>query len=255
MAKVFVENVVKLHEIPQSIVIDHGALFMSSFWQEFFSLQGSNLRVNSSYHPQMDGQIEVVNKTLEQYLRCYCHEEQSRWKDYLQWAEYWYNTSYHASINTSPFEVIYGRVPPMLNSYERGMAKNEEVEEELRVRDELLSNVKKALMKAQERMTKYYDQDRRDVSFEPGDFVYLKLHPYRQKSLKRRFNVKLSQRYYRPFKVLERIREVAYKLELPASSLLQPVFHVMALKAVGEPEHVMEELPSFDEGEMLLKPK
>ena len=75
---------------------DRGKLFMSSFWQELFTLQGSKLKASSSYHPQTDGQTEVVNRSLEQYLRCYCHEEQKRWKEYISWAEYWYNTSHHA---------------------------------------------------------------------------------------------------------------------------------------------------------------
>ena len=145
----------------------------------------------------------------------------------------------------------------MLASYEKGMAQNEEVEEELKNRDEVLSTAKKALVKAQERMKKYYDRGRREVQFEPGDWVYLKLQPYRQKSLKKKFNVKLSQRYYGPFKVLERIGEVAYKLELPATSLLHPVFHVTALKKViVEPTGMIEELPTFGEdGEVMLKPK
>ena len=104
---------------------------------------------------------------------------------------------------------------------------------------------------------KYYGQVRRDVNFKPRKYMYLKLQPYMQKSLKKRFNIKLSQRYYGPFKVLERIGELAYKLELPESSLLHPVFHVTTLKKmVGKPKHVVEELPVFDEeGEMLLKPK
>ena len=163
VAKIFIENMVKLHGIPRSIVIDRGALFMSNFWQELFTLQGSKLKASSSYHPQTNRQTEVVNRTLEQYLRCYCHKEQARWKDYLPWAQYWYNISYHASINTSPFEVIYGRVPPMLASYEKGMAQNEEVEEELKAQDEVISIAKKALLKARKRMKKYYDKGRREV--------------------------------------------------------------------------------------------
>ena len=256
VAKAFVDNVVKLHGIPRSIVTDRGKLFMSSFWQELFTLQGSKLKASSSYHPQTDGQTEVVNRTLEQYLRCYCHEEQKRWKEYISWAEYWYNTSHHASINMSPFEVMYGRPPPMLSTYEKGTARNEEVERELMARDEVVAKVKKELEKAQGRMKKYYDQGRRDVSFEPGDFVYLKLQPYRQKSLKKKFNVKLSQRYYGPFKVLERIGEVAYKLELPSTSRLHPVFHVTVLKKrVGNPSLISSDLPAFDtEGNLLIRP-
>ncbi|KAL5838392.1 hypothetical protein ACOSQ3_015561 [Xanthoceras sorbifolium] len=257
VAKAFVENVVKLHGFPRSIVTDRGKLFMSSFWQELFKLQGSKLKASSSYHPQTDGQTEVVNRTLEQYLRCYCHSEQGRWKEYIPWAEYWYNTTHHAAINMSPFEVIYGRTPPGLSTYEVGTAANDEVEKELMTRDEILAKVKKELEKAQGRMKKYYDQSRREVSFEAGDFVYLKLQPYRQKSLKKKFNVKLSQRYYGPFKVLERIGEVAYRLDLPPTSRLHPVFHVSVLKQrVGSPNLIADDLPSFDEeGRMVLIPK
>ena len=123
-------------------------------------------------------------------------------------------------------------------------------------RDEVVAKVKKELEKAQGRMKKYYDQGRRDVSFEPGDFVYLKLQPYWQKSLKKKFNVKLSQRYYGPFKVLERIGEVAYKLELPSTSRLHPVFHVtMFKKRVGNPSLISSDLPAFDtEGNLLILP-
>lgn len=256
VAKAFVDNVVKLHGIPKSIVTDRGQLFMSSFWQQLFSLQGSKLKASSSYHPQTDGQTEVVNRTLEQYLRCYCHDEQKRWKEFISWAEYWYNTTHQASINKSPFEVIYGRLPPLLNSYTKGMARNDEVDRELITRDEVLATVKKDLKKAQERMKKYYDCGRRDVTFEPGDMVYLKLQPYRQKSLKAKFNVKLSQRFYGPFKVLERIGEIAYKLELPSSSRLHPVFHISVLKLrVGDPTFLSQDLPEFDtDGKADLQP-
>ncbi|KAL5834882.1 hypothetical protein ACOSQ4_014379 [Xanthoceras sorbifolium] len=124
-------------------------------------------------------------------------------------------------------------------------------------RDEIITKVKKELEKAQGRMKKYYDQSRREVSFEAGDFVYLKLQPYRQKSLKKKFNVKLSQRYYGPFKVLERIGEVAYRLDLPPTSRLHLVFHVSVLKQrVGSPNLIADDLPSFDEeGRIVLIPK
>ncbi|KAK0595973.1 hypothetical protein LWI29_011581 [Acer saccharum] len=135
----------------------------------------------------------------------------------------------------------------MLSIYEKRTARNEEIERELMARDEVVAKVKKELEKAQGRMKKYYDQGRRDVSFEPGDFMYLKLQPYRQKSLKKKFNVKLSQWYYGPFKVLERIGEVAYKLELPFTSRLHLVFHVTVLKKrVGNPSLISSDLPTFD---------
>ncbi|XP_041025417.1 uncharacterized protein LOC121265821 [Juglans microcarpa x Juglans regia] len=123
VVKAFVDHVVKLHGFPKSIVTGQDRVFMSSFWKELFELQGSKLKASSSYHPQIDGQTEVVNRTLEQYLRCFCHEEQKKWGEYLSWAEYWYNISFHASIQRSPFEVVYGRAPPTLVNYEKGTAK------------------------------------------------------------------------------------------------------------------------------------
>ncbi|KAI9165235.1 hypothetical protein LWI28_010143 [Acer negundo] len=119
----------------------------------------------------------------------------------------------------------------MLSTYEKGTARNEEVERELIARDEVVAKVKKELEKAHGRMKKYYDQGRRDVSFEPEDFMYLKLQPYRQKSLKKMFNVKLSQR-------------------------LHPVFHVTVLKKrVRNPSLISSDLPAFDtEGNLLIRP-
>ncbi|KAL5788539.1 hypothetical protein ACOSP7_005488 [Xanthoceras sorbifolium] len=125
------------------------------------------------------GKAEVVNRTMEQYLRCYCYNEQHKWKEYVPWAEYWYNTTHYASINTSLFELVYGRPPPVLSAKERGTTRNEEIEQELITRDEMLKRAKKELEKAQARMKKYYDLGRRNVEFEPGDYAYLKLQPYR----------------------------------------------------------------------------
>lgn len=71
VAKAFVANVVRLHGIPTSIVSDRDQVFINSFWRALFQLQGTKLCMSSSYHPQSYGQTEVVNRTLEQYLRCF----------------------------------------------------------------------------------------------------------------------------------------------------------------------------------------
>ena len=87
----------------------------------------------SSYHPQTDGQTEVVNQTLEMYLRCFIGARPKEWVQWIPWAEFHYNSSVHSSTKMTPFEVVYGRKPPTLLSYVPGIAKIEAVEKELQL--------------------------------------------------------------------------------------------------------------------------
>ena len=103
VAEKFVEGIIKLHGMPKSIVSDRDPIFISNFWQEFFKMSGTKLKLSSSYHPQTDGQTEVVNRCVEQYLRCFVHQWPRKWCSYLPWAEYWYNTTYHISTGMTPF--------------------------------------------------------------------------------------------------------------------------------------------------------
>ena len=103
--------------MPESIVCDRDPTFTSGFWTNLFRLQGTNFNFSSAYHPQTDGKIEIVNRTIEMYLRCLTGDRPKDWVTWLPWVEYCYNTSYHTSIKTSPFEVVYGRSPPSLLSY------------------------------------------------------------------------------------------------------------------------------------------
>jgi hypothetical protein len=97
-----------IHGMPHSIVSYRDPTFTSNFWQEMFKLQGTQLHLISAYHPQTDGQTEVVNKCLETYLRCFAFEKQHQWAQWLPLAEWWYNTSYHTATRMTPFEAVYG---------------------------------------------------------------------------------------------------------------------------------------------------
>ena len=70
VAKIFMDNVYKLHKLLASVVSDGDPVFLSKFWKELFTIQGVNLLYSSAYHPQTDGQTEIVNKYVENYLRC-----------------------------------------------------------------------------------------------------------------------------------------------------------------------------------------
>nr|GEU52733.1 peroxidase 64 [Tanacetum cinerariifolium] len=97
VASVFCKEIVCLHCFPRSIVSDRDVVFLTHFWQELFRLTQTKLQLSTSYHPQTDGQTEVINRGLEAYLRCFAHEQQMKWSSYLPWAEYSYNTGYHTS--------------------------------------------------------------------------------------------------------------------------------------------------------------
>ena len=113
IAKTFMENVVKLHGMPKSIVTDRDTIFVSQFWKEFFKAYKVNLKFSTAYHPQTDGQSERVNQCLEMYLRCAVHDSPQTWKSWLPLAELWYNTSLHSSLGCTPFKALYGHDPDL----------------------------------------------------------------------------------------------------------------------------------------------
>jgi hypothetical protein len=175
VAQEFFEHIFKLHGMPTSIVCDRDPAFTSTFWKELFHLHGTRFNFSSSYHPQTDGQTEVVNRTLEMYLRCVTGDQPKNWVKWLPWVEYTYNTSWHSSTKHTPFEVVYGRVPPTLLSYIPGTARVQAVEHALLERDELLKLVREKLSQAQNRMKQVYDKGHKERIFECGDWVYVRL--------------------------------------------------------------------------------
>ncbi|KAK2441152.1 hypothetical protein QL285_012481 [Trifolium repens] len=230
VADLFATMICKLHGMPRSIVSDRDPIFLSHFWQELFRLSGTKLRMSTAYHPQSDGQTEIVNKTLQQYLRCFVHHKPTQWGTYLHWAEWHYNTVIHSATGLSPFQVVYGRPPPILQDYVLGSTPIQAVEATLIDRDTILQLLKSRLLKAQEVMKAVADQRRTPHTFAVGDLVFVKLRPYRQVSVVGRRIHKLSKRYYGPFKLIKAIGEVAFQLELPNTSKIHPVFHVSQLK-------------------------
>lgn len=245
VASLFVDHVFKLHSLPETIVSDRDPVFTSHFWRDLFAAVGTELKLSTAYHPATDGQTERVNQCVETYLRCFVHACPRKWSKWISLAEYWYNTSHHSSLDASPFVVLYGHEPRHWGIEAPDSCTVTNLQSWLSERRVVHDLLRQHLLRAQQIMKKYADQNRTFRQFQVDELVFLKLQPYIQASVAPRANHKLLFRYYGPFRVLARISDTAYKLELPSGSTIHPIFHVSLLrKALSDGMTVALELPN-----------
>ena len=107
LARLFRDNVWKLHGLPESIISDRGPQFTAGLMRELNQMLGIESKMSTVFHPQTDGQMERVNQELEQYLRMFIDHQQEQWPDWLGTAEFVYNNKAHLSTKTLPFKANY----------------------------------------------------------------------------------------------------------------------------------------------------
>ena len=152
IVEVFCKNIYKLHGFPKIIVCERDAKFTSNFWKEYCKQVGITLNMSSAYHAQIDGQMEVVNKCLEAYLRSFITDKQNKCLKWLHLAEWWYNSSYHTSTKMTPFQALYGYVPPRWKEIVQVDAKVPAIKSQLEENQKIMQVLKDNLIMAQNRM-------------------------------------------------------------------------------------------------------
>ncbi|GJR07138.1 putative reverse transcriptase domain-containing protein [Tanacetum coccineum] len=230
LAQLYLKEIVCRHGVPVSVISDRDSLFTSRFWVSLQKALGTQLDLSTAYHPETDGQSERTIQTLEDMLRACVIDFGSSWDRHLPLVEFSYNNSYHASIKAAPFEALYGRKcrsPVCWSEVGESQLTGPEL---VRETTEKIVQIKNRLLTARSRQKSYADLKRRLMEFEVGDKVMLKVSPWKGVI---RFGKRgnLSPRFVGPFKVIERIRHVAYKLELPDKLHgIYNTFHVSNIK-------------------------
>ncbi|GKB01655.1 putative reverse transcriptase domain-containing protein [Tanacetum coccineum] len=199
LTRLYIKEIVSRHGVPISIISDRDSHFTSRFWQSLQSALGIQLDMSTTYHPETDGQSERTIQTLEDMLRACVIDFGKGREKHLPLVEFSYNNSYHASIKATPFEALYVQI-------------------------------RQRLQAARDRQRSYANVRQKPLEFQVGDRVMLKVSP-RKAVIRFGKQGKLNPQYIGPFKILEQISPMAYKLELPEKLCnVHSTFHVYNLK-------------------------
>jgi hypothetical protein len=258
VAALYFRAVFRHHGLPTSLVSDRDSKFTSEFWLELQKALHTHLNMSSAGHAQTDGQTERANRTVIEMLRAYVDPHQDNWDEFLVALEFAYNNSINATTGQTPFLLNTGQHPhtPLSLSVPPLHPPPKPVARFLSEIREHLSRARSAILKSQETQAKYGNEKRRDVSFNKGDQVLLSSRKLKV-PLAENAKLKLQPCFYGPFKVLQVVTPVTYKLELPASFKTHPVIHAKYLKEYvhgteifpDRPEYIPPPPPEVIEGE------
>lgn len=242
VAEIFFNTIFRYHGIPKVIISDRDVKFTSKFWKALFKQMDTKLSMSTAFHPQTDGQTERMNQTLEQMLRIYSNYKQDNWDQLLPAVEFAYNNSKQLSTNYTPFELDCGQNPLTPTTIN--------LPSQVAAADDFLTEWNNAMKIATDNLTiaqtqqaKYANRHRKYQVFQIGEKVLLSSQNIKDAVERNRPSKKLTPKYYGPFEISEIISETAYKLQLPTSWRIHPVFHISLLKLYKTTEEFTRPIP------------
>ena len=230
VANLYWEHIGRIHGIPSVIISDRDVRFTSRFWKELWRVLGTDLRMGSGFHPESSGQVEKFNQLLEQTLRCVVHQlgEGRNWVRMLPSIEFSINNTPNRTTGYSAFYLNYGFHPlhPLQLLHSTTDSRVESVVSFVSRLQDTFDRAQQQLLRAREQMIQQEDQHRRAAEFQVGDVVLLSTRHIRFRNCPQ----KLQRRFVGPFEIIEKISRAAYKLKLPDTWKVHPVFHISLLK-------------------------
>ncbi|PKU69610.1 RNA-directed DNA polymerase [Dendrobium catenatum] len=225
----YFREIVRLHGIPKTITSDRDVKFLSHFWKTLWGKLGTRLQFSSVAHPQTDGQTETINRSLGNLLRCFVGKNVRQWDLILAQVEFAFNRSINHTTGRSPFEIVYGHNPlspidliPIANvsAYSTdGEQRSVEIKN-------LHKQVQEEIARQNAKYQRQANKHRKFVQFKEGDLVWIRLR-------KERFPPgpfgKLKPKADGPFRILKKINDNAYQIDLPGDYNVSAVFNVADL--------------------------
>ena len=223
------DEIVRLHGLPRSLVSDRDVRFTSYFWKTLWILLGTKLKFSSAYHPQTDGQTEVVNRSLGSLLRSIIGDNVRTWDRVLPRAEFAYNSSVSRTTGRTPFEIVYGQIPrrPLdlapVDPHTRTSAEGISFAQYM---SDMHHDIHSRIVSQNEKYKANADVGRRSVSLSEGELVMVRLRPERNLP---GVAAKLHARSAGPFPIVRVINENAYVVGIPSDWGMSSTFNVCDL--------------------------
>jgi transposase InsO family protein len=233
VAQHFFDRVFRNFGLPERIISDRDTRFTSAFWQQLWKLLGTQLAMSTAFHPQTDGQTERINRLVQEILRAYVSYAQDNWDLLLAAVEFAINNTQSRITGMTPFMMDTGRDPrtPSLETVDTPV---ESVHQFLERLQNNITFARNRMIHEQQKSADHHNESRREKEFQPGDQVLLQRQHVTPPALRDQPSTKLQPKYIGPYKIIKKVGENAYELELPPNINIHPVINVERLREFQE---------------------